>query len=95
MTSLFLKAISKDDLSLSKVSFVSVLMTLRAWRSAAQWLSYEVPLLPLNSKSGVLCILGEITWFILNTDFISKILKGKTKAKCHWLYSFVVGFFFP
>jgi len=48
-----------------------------------QWLGYEVPLLPFDTKSGVLCVQGEITSFLLSTDFISKILKGKTKAKCH------------
>lgn len=60
---------------------------LLSWGPAAQWLGYKVPCVPFDSRSGVLCAQGEITWFILKTDFMSKIIKGKIKVP--------LAFYFP
>lgn len=91
LTSLSLKAVSIHDLpAYEQIQLYQFLghAEPRVQLSWAASLGYKVPLLPFSAKSGVLCVQGEMTWFIFSIDYISKILKGKTKANCHWLFFF-------
>lgn len=78
VTSLSPKAISEDDLSMSKA-----LVTGPGDQQHCEWAT-RCPACP--SRSGVLCVQGEITWFILSIDFVGKIIKGETKVPSALLF---------